>query len=131
MPRRKEATLTDLQLAVMEVVWNGDGATAREVHSALEATRGLAYTTVLTVLTRLTEDKVVSAKREGKANRFMPLVTRDKAANLSVDRVAGQFFAGSAQSLAAHLVDSDSMTLGDLNQLRDLIDKATKKAGAK
>ena len=128
MPRRKEATLTDLQLAVMDAVWERGSATAREVHSALEPTRGLAYTTVLTVLTRLTEDKIVSAKREGKANRFTALVTREGAAGLSVGRVAGQFFEGSAQSLAAHLVDSDSMTLGELNQLKALIDKATAKA---
>ena len=103
MSRRKEATSTDLQLAVMEVVWTGGGATAREVHTALEATRGLACATVLAVLTRLTEAKELLAKREGRANRFMPVVTRDQAANLSVDRVAGQFFAGSAQSLAARL----------------------------
>ncbi|MBT3268124.1 BlaI/MecI/CopY family transcriptional regulator [Candidatus Poribacteria bacterium] len=128
MSRRKEATLTDLQLAVMDVVWERGGATAREVFSALQESRGLAYTTVLTVLTRLGEDKVVSAKREGRANRFTAVVSREDAAELSVGRVAGQFFEGSAQSLAAHIVDSGSMSLGDLNQLRELIEKATEKA---
>jgi predicted transcriptional regulator len=76
----------ELEQAVLEALWDLDasgragspevfGASGREVHDRL-AGRGLAYTTVMTVLDRLARKDLVVRHREGRAFRYAPRLTR-------------------------------------------------------
>lgn len=72
------AKLGELERAVMEVVWaRAEPATVRAVHEEL-ADRGLAYTTVMTVLTRLAAKGVVRRKRSGRAWLYAPAASREE-----------------------------------------------------
>jgi predicted transcriptional regulator len=50
MTRQKSSRLTDVELEVMQVVWQLDGATVRQVHEVLSENRQVAYTTVMTMM---------------------------------------------------------------------------------
>jgi len=76
----------------MEQLWNAaDGATVREVHTALEADREIAYTTVMTVLDRLAKKELVTRAREGRAWHYSAASTREalsaQAMRHTVDRL--------------------------------------------
>lgn len=69
--------LGELEQAVMDVLWSRDEpATVREVLAAL-AERGLAYTTVMTVLDRLARKGVVRRELDGRAWRYVPAASRE------------------------------------------------------
>lgn len=71
--------LGDLEREVMQRLWAADGPlTVRAIHAELAASRDLAYTTVMTVLDRLTKKGVVRRVREGKAYLYEPLGTREQ-----------------------------------------------------
>ena len=123
MPRHKEKTLTDLELAIMEIVWQKGQATVRDVYEAIQPIRPLAYNTILTVLTKLREKGIVSSQPRGKAYLYTPLVSETEAAKRSVTRIMEQFFAGSARSLAAHLIKTQSMEPDELEELKRLVDE--------
>ena len=65
----------ELERAVMEHLWSVDGdatdgdgwRTVRQVHEALAAERDIAYTTVMTVMDRLSKKSLVRQRKEGKA----------------------------------------------------------------
>lgn len=68
----------ELEQAVMSALWELDDeewATVRQVHESL-ADRGLAYTTVMTVMDRLARKEYVEQRREGRAYRYRPRVSR-------------------------------------------------------
>lgn len=68
----------ELEQAVMQTLWALDDeqwATVRQVHESL-ADRGLAYTTVMTVLDRLARKEYVEQQRDGRAYRYRPRVSR-------------------------------------------------------
>jgi predicted transcriptional regulator len=82
MPLSSAHRLGDLERAVMEQLWGSaaqrpGGASVREVLEALPAERGLAYTTVLTVLDRLSKKGLVTRERDGRAWRYTPAGTRE------------------------------------------------------
>ena len=83
MPSTSSAPrLGDLERALMEQLWDSatqrpEGATVREVLEALPAERGLAYTTVMTVLDRLSKKGLVTRERDGRAWRYTPAGTRE------------------------------------------------------
>lgn len=63
----------------MERLWALDEpATVRQVYEALSGTRGIAYTTVMTVLDRLARKGSVEQIRDGRAYRYRPAVTSDE-----------------------------------------------------
>ena len=69
--------LGDLELQVMEVLWSADGAmSVREVLAELTRDRDLAYTTVMTVLDRLSKKGRVTRQLQGRAGFYRPAESR-------------------------------------------------------
>lgn len=82
IPRR--ARLGDLERTIMERLWAIDpvtpeGAlTVREIHERIAEEREIAYTTVMTVLDRLTKKGLVTRERDGRAWRYLPESTSEE-----------------------------------------------------
>ena len=57
--------LGDLEADIMEVVWSKTTITVREVFGELKKTREIAYTTVMTVMTRLAEKGLLQKNKTG------------------------------------------------------------------
>jgi BlaI family transcriptional regulator, penicillinase repressor len=64
--------LGELEQAVMDVLWQRQQATIREVASQLTRTPPLAYTTVATVMSRLVEKGLLVRARSGKVDLYRP-----------------------------------------------------------
>ncbi|HKS45064.1 MAG TPA: BlaI/MecI/CopY family transcriptional regulator [Amycolatopsis sp.] len=73
----------------MDVLWaRGEPVAVRTVHADL-AERGLAYTTVMTVLTRLADKHIVRRERSGRAWLYSPTAGKaDYVAELMLDALA-------------------------------------------
>ena len=70
-----------LEAAVMDVLWDRGGwLTPGEVHDALSPEGPLAYTTVMTILTRLWEKGRLERERDGRAYAYRPLRNREEHA---------------------------------------------------
>jgi predicted transcriptional regulator len=81
--------LGELERAVMDVLWaRGQPVSVRTVHGDLEG-RDLAYTTVMTVLSRLADKHLVHRKRQGRAWLYEPAASReDYVAELMLEALA-------------------------------------------
>jgi len=76
--RRGGVSLGELEHAIMEHVWNlGHPTTVPEVHEALTLTRGLAYTTVMTVMNRLFEKGLLERSEERRPYTYRARVSRE------------------------------------------------------
>ena len=63
-----------LEAEVLAALWaSQDGATPGEVHDSIG--EGLAYTTVMTILSRLWKKGLVERERRGRAYVYRPMVT--------------------------------------------------------
>jgi len=125
MPRRRSRTLTDLELAIMLIVWERTAATVEEVRQALAA-RGhaLALPSVRTMLTILETKKYVARAAEGRRHVFRARVTREDAQRSIVKDVVERAFQGSALDLVAALVDSRMVGKNDAAKVAALIRRA-------
>jgi predicted transcriptional regulator len=73
--QERRPPLGPLERAVMDVLWQaGDPMTVRQVLEALNSDRQppLAYTTVMTVMTRLAERQVLQRTQAGRGFRYQP-----------------------------------------------------------
>ena len=87
--------LGDLQATVMEIFWRRESATVREVADELNKKRSLAYTTVLTLVSRLWSRGLLKREPEGRGFRYWAAKSRDDfLAELSdelIDRLFADF----------------------------------------
>jgi predicted transcriptional regulator len=89
--------LHELEAEVMEEMWARGEASVREVMEALNADsdKERAYTTYMTIMTRLDGKGLLERRREGKTDFYTPLYTRDQYADLraraELDSVVDQF----------------------------------------
>ena len=76
--------LHELETEVMDVVWELEEASVREVMDRLNARapKPRAYTTYMTILARLNTKGVLARRREGKTDFYRPVHTRDAYADL-------------------------------------------------
>ena len=77
----------------METLWSaGDGwLTVREVHGQLSEGRDIAYTTVMTVLDRMTRKRIVEREREGRAWKYRPAQSRGEMTAEVMRQALGEF----------------------------------------
>ena len=115
-------SLSDLQMDVMRTLWDGGERTVAEVTQALQAGRGLAHTTVSTLLTRLQRRGLVESRRDGRQLVYRALVDERQVRRSMVSGLLGSLFGGDAQALVAHLMREDAISSDDLAKIRGLLD---------
>ena len=115
-----DIALSDLQLDVMRVLWRGE-ANVSDVAAELAVRRGLAHTTVATVLTRLAKRDLVAARRDGRQLVYRALVDETQVRRSMVGGLIQSLFRGDPQALLAHLVSEDEVASGDLEKVRALL----------
>jgi len=122
--RREVAGLGQLERAVMDALWDKAAAdpqatfTARDVATSLPKS---AYTTVLTVLTRLVKKGFVLQIRDGKTHHYLPVSSRDEyIADLMHQALGETVDSGAALVHFARTVSDDQAVV-----LREILGRST------
>lgn len=113
--------LTDLQFAIVRVLWNRGPSSVIDVQEALLPGRPLAQTTVATLLTRLEKRGVVTHGNSGRRYRYEALVTEDEVRRRMVSSLTDLLFAGRPAALIGHLVREAEIAPDDLDEVKRLI----------
>lgn len=125
----QDLTLSDLQIDILRTLWAHGELSTAEVTQALANKRTLAHTTVATLLTRLEKRGVVAATRDQRAIRYRALVAESDIRRSMVAGLLDSLFSGDAKALVAHLVRSEEIAPGDLNQIKQLLASEKKADG--
>lgn len=111
-------TLGDLQLAIMRVLWERSEASVAQVHEALLAERGLAPTTIATMLTKMEKKGVVAHRKEGRKFIYRPTISEAEATRSMVAELTEKVFLGDPAALVSHLISEHELEAEDLRQIR-------------
>lgn len=115
------AWLFDLEADVMEFAWRNSHVTVADVHEELESSREIAYTTVMTTMSRLHDKGLLARERDGKRYIYLATLSRDAFLKRMADEVFDSLAeAGldSVASLLAHRVEeADDEELDRLEEL--------------
>jgi len=107
----------------MSVLWAKQSATVHDVLEALP--RDAAYTSVLTVLRILERKGYVEHRADpagGRAHVYSPCVPATKARRLHVRDLIDRLFGGSSEELVVGLLEDESLSRAELEQMKQLID---------
>jgi BlaI family penicillinase repressor len=122
MPDRHE--ITELQLAILRILWDRGEATVAELWEALHEQRGLAQTTVATLVARLQRRGIVERRTRDRQFLYRATITEADVQHSMVSELTERLFAGNAAALVTHLISASDMSPGDLARVKRMIDNA-------
>ena len=113
MPSTPRNRLGDLERAVMEELWtthetHPDGLTVRDVHDRVGLVRGLAYTTLMTVLDRMSKKGLVERERDGRAWRYTAASSRAELTSEALHHTLGELAGDTRRSALLHFLDEST-----------------------
>jgi BlaI family transcriptional regulator, penicillinase repressor len=118
---RQKNHLAELQLAIMQVLWDRQEATVAEVREALNGERPLAHTTIATMLTKMEAKGQVTHHTMGRINVYRPIVKREAVSRSMVTDLATRLFRGDVTEMVAHLLDGCDVDPEELSRLKALV----------
>lgn len=98
-----------LELECLSVLWRLGPANVSEVREALQPSRTLAYTTVMTLLERLAKRGLVTRQKQGRSFRYEAKVDRERVRQVAVDQLVSRLFDGSPEELRRFLGGEGSL----------------------
>ena len=113
--------LTETEWITMNVLWKRHPVRASEVLDQLPPGINWAYTTTKTILDRLVEKKAVARSKRGKISLFSPLLTRSQARKTAMQNLLNQAFDGAFGPMMHFLVDDETLTTKQRQELIDIL----------
>ncbi len=119
--------LGDLEADIMELVWQKGIASVREIHEVLERDRNIAYTTVMTVMSRLSDKGILEKERDGKHYLYKPAASKKEFSQTMFTSVISGLKSDLGSQALAFFVDSLSEDNSTLDELERLIQEKRKR----
>ncbi len=124
--------LGDLEADIMELLWKSSPASVREIHGKLAKKRSIAYTTVMTVMSRLAEKGLLRREHHGRAYLYSPTQSREEFCSDTISTVMTGLLGGFGEPVLSHFVDTvgskDRKNLDELIRLVEAKKRNTEKS---
>lgn len=120
---KQDYELGEAELAVLRALWDGGPQTVRDVMARLhERGRKVAYTTVLTFLSRLEQKGYVGSDKREQAYVYRSKVSRDNVTRSRVRSLLDQLYDGAAGPMVLQLIENERLSSDEITRLRAMID---------
>jgi len=116
--------LSDLQLAIVRVLWDKAEASAIQVQTALKRSRPLAITTVSTMLARLEKKGVVAHRSDGRTFVYRASVSELDIRRKAISGVIRNLFRGDPSEVVGMILSQRDVSDQDLAHMRSMIEDA-------
>ena len=125
MARRRSPQPTDVELAILRVLWARGPSSVRDVHLALQASGGgrreTGYSTTLKMMQVMFEKGLLRRDESRRPQVFRPAVPEEQTQARMLDDLIQKVFGGSARKLVLRAIQSDSVTPQELAEIRRIL----------
>lgn len=122
MSNRKKLSVVEWE--IMEAIWHLGGApSVREVLEYAYPDRRKAYTTVQTIMNNMENKGLLTRQKIGLVNFYTPVWSREEMVKEETGRLVSRVFNGSFPALVNHLINSDDLSLAEIEKIKALIEE--------
>lgn len=119
---KKKKDLGELELAVLNAVFDRPGSSVREIAALMAEERGLARTTILTVMQRLHGKGFLRRRKVGAVYRYTATGEQRQVVSDLIGQFISKTLGGSPVPFLAYLADSKVLTDDQIAQLREIVE---------
>lgn len=95
-----------LEAKIMDILWNHDEMTIKEVQHILEKDKTKNFNTVMTVMNRLVEKGILQKRTEGRSSLYKPVQSRDEFLNVQSKEMTTELMDEFGNVVVSHMLDA-------------------------
>jgi BlaI family transcriptional regulator, penicillinase repressor len=128
----KNKKLTPVEWEIIDKIWElGGSPSIREIWEKCFPNGEKAYTTVQTIMNTLEKKGILERKKIGLVNFYKPLKSREEAVKSEMTGVVARIFNGSVPALANYLINSENLSLKEIEKIKKLLNEKEEKLRSK
>ena len=124
MPRSPSSVPTEVELAILDVLWQHGPSTVRQIHDALKHERGTGYSTTLKMVQVMTDKGLLHKDESQRPQVYTPAQRQEQTQLKLVDDLIQKGFGGSAMKLVLRAVSAKRISTDELAEIRRLLGEA-------
>ena len=121
-------SLSDGEWKIIQLLWEESPQTIIQLTKALESETGWTKHTIISYLKRMEEKGAVRYQIEGRTKQFYPLLEEKDAELQETKDFLDKVFQGKLGLLLHTLVEQQSFSEDEIQELQDVLDRAKQKS---
>jgi predicted transcriptional regulator len=121
MSRKQSPQPTDVELAILRVLWQRGPSTVREVYLVLQGSRDTGYSTTLKMMQVMLEKGLLQRDDSQRPQVYTPSQPEEQTQRQMVNDLLQKVFGGSARKLVMRAVESERVSAQELAEIRKLL----------
>lgn len=123
MPEKSDTSLSNSEWLIMECLWAKAPLTVTQIVKAMGKQTGWAKSTTKTLISRMEKKGYLRYEEGGKAREYYPAVLRSEVVLAETENFLSRLYKGSLGMLVNTLVDQQSLSEKEIEELRAILDK--------
>ncbi|WP_193161635.1 BlaI/MecI/CopY family transcriptional regulator [Microbulbifer hainanensis] len=115
--------ISEAEYEVMEALWAGAPASAREVFQRLENKKSWQEQTVKTLLARLVKKGAIDYEKKERSYLYSPCLDREAYQIRQSKKLVNRLFDGQLSMLISGFVKGGELKKSDIEELKDIIEQ--------
>lgn len=120
MARSSSSQPTEVELQILNVLWEGGPLSVRDVHEVLLQERDTGYSTTLKMMQVMLEKGLLVRDESVRPQVYQPAKPREETQLQMLDGLAQRVFQGSAMRLVMRMVSSGRLSAEELEEIQRL-----------
>jgi predicted transcriptional regulator len=118
---------TESELEILQILWQKDLATVREVHEELVKTKDVGYTTTLKLMQIMHDKGLVKRDESMRTHVYQAAVNKEKTQKHLLNKMIDSLFGGSSTQLVLQALGSgEQVSAEELEKIQTLLDNLKK-----
>ena len=117
----KNTKPTEGEIEILQVLWDRQSATVRDVHEELLKLKDSGYTTTLKLMQIMFEKGLVTRDSTNKTHIYQPNISKEKTQNLFLNKMINTLFSGSSAQLVMQALGNHKTSKEELDEIRNYL----------
>lgn len=122
----KSTTPTAAELEILNLLWENEPLTVKDVHDQLADTKDIGYTTALKIMQNMTTKGLLRREPNGKNHLYYSVFRKEETRGRLLDRFLESTFSGSASNLVMQLLGNKKTSRREIDEIKRIIEKMEK-----
>jgi predicted transcriptional regulator len=120
---------TESELEILNILWQNNTSTVRDVHEGLAKTKDVGYTTTLKLMQIMHEKGLVKRDESMRTHIYQPAVNKENTQKHLLDKMIDSLFGGSSTQLVLQALGSgeQKVSVEELEQIQTLLNNLKNK----
>lgn len=114
---------TEKELEILQVMWNKQAVSVKEVHESLGGDDINGYTTILKLMQIMHEKGLVTRQKSGKLHLYKAVHSQENTRQQVLDKMISTVFQGSAAQLVMSALGNRKSSREELQEIKRYLEK--------